>query len=107
MCESEQMTNAGSASEPVHLNNHHTDTVSAILSHPTGHNIRWVDAISLVEAIGNVEEKHDGKFRITIGHEIEVFHRPRHKDLETQQVLDLRRMLSNAGYVGKDAGKEV
>ncbi len=101
------MTHADQAQEPVHLNNHHTDTLSTILSHPTGHNIRWVDAISLIEAIGIVEDKHDGKFRITIGKEVEVFHRPRHKDLETQQVVDLRRMLSNAGFVGKDAGKEI
>ena len=101
------MTDAGTPGQPVHLNNHHTDTLSTILANRTGHNIRWVDAISLIEALGSVEEKHDGKFKITVGNEIEVFHRPRHKDLETQQVIDLRRMLRNAGYVVEQAGKEI
>lgn len=93
--------------QPIHLNNHHTDTLTAIFSHPTSHNIRWPDVISLLEAVGEVDERHDGKFKVTLGPETEVFERPRHKDIDTQMVVDLRRMLRNAGFEPKKAGEEV
>jgi hypothetical protein len=49
---------------------------------------------------------------VTVGDETEVFERPRHKDLDTQLVVDLRRMLKNAGYAPvasevTNEGKEV
>jgi hypothetical protein len=93
--------------EPVHLNNHHINTLTAIFSHPTSHNIRWPDVITLLDHVGDVEEKHDGKFKVTLGEETEVFERPRHKDIDTQMVVDLRRMLRNAGLEPKPAGDEV
>jgi len=92
---------------PVHLNNHHLDTLTVIFSHPTSHNIRWVDVLSLLEAAGEVEERHDGKFRVTVGEETEIMERPRHKDIEVQMVVDLRRMLKNAGFEPKAPGNEV
>ena len=93
--------------EPTHLNNHHLDTLTAIFAHPASHNIHWVDVESLVGAVGSITEKHDGHFRIQIGHEIEVFERAHNKDLDIQQLVDLRRMLTNAGYAPQKPGKEV
>lgn len=93
--------------QPLHLNNHHQDTLSVIFSHPTSHNIRWHDVLSLVECVGDVEERHDGRFKVTIGAETEIFDRPQHKDIGTQMVVDLRRMLRNAGFEPKKAGDEV
>lgn len=101
------MAESTEGNEPTHLNNHHIDTLSSIFAHPTGHNIQWVDVVSLAAAVGSVEEKHDGKFRITIGHEVEVFTRPRHKDIDLEQVMDFRRLLKNAGFAPQQPGKEV
>lgn len=84
--------------EPMHLNNHHGDTLTQILQHPAGHNIEWRAVISLLEAVGSVTELADGKYLVTVGAETETFERPRDKDIETQQVVDLRRMLKNADY---------
>jgi thiamine biosynthesis lipoprotein ApbE len=84
--------------EPAHLNSSHRDTLSRILEHPAGHNVEWHDVLSLLEAVGSVEERHDGKFVVTVGTETEMLERPRDKDIDVQQVIDLRRMLSNAGY---------
>ena len=96
-----------SGDEPIHLNSHHMDTLTAIFSHPTSHNIRWHDALSLIEHVGDVEERHDGKFKVTLGPETEIFERPRHKDVDTQMVVDLRRMLRNAGFEPQHPGTEV
>ena len=86
------------------LSSHHRDTARRILAHPTSGNVEWRQVISLVEAIGEVAEENDGKVKLTIGPETEVFHRPHGKDVDEQTIVDLRRMLTNAGYA---AGGEV
>ena len=83
---------------PQHLSNHHRDTLLKIFQHPTSHNIEWPDVLSLLEAVGSAERQHDGKYKVTIGAETEVLTPPKHKDIDVQQVVDLRRMLTGAGY---------
>jgi hypothetical protein len=91
-----------SAPEPHHLNNHHRTTLRQIFQHPVSHNIEWNAVLSLLEAVGSAVERHDGKVAVTVGSDTEFFDPPLHKDINTQMVIDLRRMLSNAGY-GPDA----
>jgi hypothetical protein len=43
-------------------------------------------------------EQPGGKLDVTIGTQKEFIEPPAGKDLDTQTVLDLRRMLSSAGY---------
>ena len=54
-----------STSEPVHLNNHHRNTLRQIFQHPVSHNIEWHAVVSLLEAIGSVVEHHDGMVAVT------------------------------------------
>ncbi|MGE0065861.1 MAG: type II toxin-antitoxin system HicA family toxin [Solirubrobacterales bacterium] len=84
------------------LSNHHRETVRKILSHPTSANIEWRQALSLLEAIGEVTEEHNGHFKVTVGPETETLHRPHGKDIDEQMVIDLRRMLVQAGYGDAD-----
>jgi hypothetical protein len=81
-----------------HLNNHHRDTVEMIFSHPASPNIEWRKVLSLLEAIGTVSAKHDGKVEVTLGPETEVWRAPHGKDVDVQMVVDLRRMLNQAGF---------
>jgi hypothetical protein len=87
-----------STPDPVHLNDHHRNTLSQIFRHPVGHNIEWHSVLSLLEALGSVEQRHDGKWVVTLGSETETLERPQQKDIDAQQAVDLRRMLRNAGY---------
>jgi hypothetical protein len=41
---------------------------------------------------------HDGKAEVTVGPAREFLDPPRGKDVDAQMVLDLRRMLTSAGY---------
>ena len=84
--------------EPAHLSNHHRNTLRQIFQHPAGHNIEWNAVLSLLEAVGSVQEQPGGKVAVTIGSEAEYFDPPRHKDIDTQAVVNLRRMLAKAGY---------
>jgi hypothetical protein len=84
--------------EPAHLSHHHRDTLNKILEHPVSHNIEWGAVVSLLQAVGSVERAHDGRFVVVVGAEKHTFQPPRDKDIDAQQVVDLRRMLTNAGY---------
>ena len=49
---------------------------------------------------------HDGKLEVTVGPEHEVLPVPKGKDVDVQTLVDLRRMLGQAGY-GPDGGGAV
>lgn len=85
-------------SGPAHLNNHHRDTLLQIYQHPASRNVEWRAVVSLLEAVGSVEERHNGKVEVRVGDEVEVLTRPNGKDIDVQQVVDLRRMLGSAGF---------
>jgi hypothetical protein len=87
-----------STTGPAHLDNHHRNTLEKILQHPAGHNIEWHAVLSLLGAVGSVVEHHNGKIVVTVGSETRFFEVPAHKDIDTQMIVDLRRMLTAAGY---------
>jgi hypothetical protein len=87
-----------SSPESQHLDNRHRNTLRQIFQHPVSHNIEWHAVTSLLEAVGTVEVHHDGKVAVRVGNQAAFFDPPVGKDLDAQVVLDLRRMLSEAGY---------
>jgi len=95
-----------STPESEHLSSHHRNTLTAIFQHPVGHNIEWRAVLSLLQAVATVTEAHDGKYLVVLGSETETFEVPRDKDIDAQQVVDLRRMLSAAGYGPESGGSK-
>jgi hypothetical protein len=87
-----------SSPELPHLDNRHRNTLREIFEHPTSHNIEWHAVTSLLDAIGSVATHHDGKVTVTVGSQNEIFDPPAGKDIDVQMVVDLRRLLSSAGY---------
>src|SRR5262252_4596197 len=69
-----------------HLNNHHRDTLRHIFQHPASHNIEWRAVMSLLEAVGTVTVRHDGKVAAKIGPELEFLEPPVGKDIDAQMV---------------------
>jgi hypothetical protein len=86
-----------------HLSSHHRDTLERIFSHPPSRNIGWREVESLLEAIGSVTHEHNGKLRVTLGPETEMLPAPHGKDVDVQIVVDLRRMLKQAGFAPENA----
>jgi hypothetical protein len=91
-------------SRPVHLSNHHRNTLRELFQHPAGHNIEWRAVLALLKVAGAAEEQPGGKIAVSIGSQTEYFDPPRHKDIDTQAVVNLRRMLTQAGYAADAAG---
>ena len=87
-----------SSPESQHLDNRHRNTLREIFQHPVSHNIEWHSVISLLEAVGTVEVRHDGKVAVRVGSEAAFLEPPAGKDIDAQMVVDLRHMLSKAGY---------
>jgi hypothetical protein len=87
-----------SPSQPAHLSNHQRNTLRQIFQHPAGHNIEWRAVLSLLGTVGSAQDRHDGKVAVTIASQTEYFDPPRYKDINTQAVVNLRRMLTSAGY---------
>jgi hypothetical protein len=87
-----------SDADSAHLNSHHRATLDKIFEHPTSRNIEWHDVVSLMGAVATISEQHDGKWLVTLGSETQTLETPKHKDIDVQMVVDLRRMLGAAGY---------
>ncbi len=83
--------------EGIELDGHHRATVEKIFNHPVSHNIQWHDVLSLLQSVAAVTEERDGRYKVTLGSDTETFDVPRHHDIDEQQVIDLRRMLRDAG----------
>jgi hypothetical protein len=92
--------------EPQHLSNHQRNTLREIFQHPVSHNIEWRSVVSLLETVGSVTEHRDGKLAVTLGPETEFLDPPKGKDIDPQTIVDLRRMLSVAGYRAEGAGSQ-
>jgi hypothetical protein len=88
-----------SSPESPHLDNRHRNTLRQIFQHPTSRNIEWRAIMSLLETLGTVDIRHDGKVAITVGSETKVLDPPAgHKDADAETVVELRRLLSLEGY---------
>jgi hypothetical protein len=81
----------------MNVSNHHRDTLEKIFEHPSSGNVEWRQVRSLLEAVGTVVQEPNAKLRVTLGPETEVITPPRGKDVDTQLLVDLRRMLRSAG----------
>lgn len=80
-----------------HLNHKQHSALEKVYAHPVAHNLTWHEVRTLLDSVGEVEEKHNGSWRITIAGQVEVFDPNHGKELDVEQVMDLRRMLTAAG----------
>jgi hypothetical protein len=84
--------------EAEHLSGRHRDTLRQIFAHPVSHNIEWHAVVSLLEAVGTVTTRPDGKADVSVGDGQAFIDPPTGKDIDAQTVVDLRQMLTAAGY---------
>lgn len=80
------------------LTSHHRDALASLFERPTAHNLEWPDALALLNAVGSVEERHNGKKKVTIGEQTIVVSRSNKKDVDEDTVVLLRHLLAEAGF---------
>jgi hypothetical protein len=87
-----------------HLDSHHRATCEKIHRHPTSHNIQWHDVISLLESLGECKETKHGSYECKIDGQLHVFTGPLHRELDDQQVRDMRKLLDSVGLTKEVLG---
>ncbi len=81
------------------LTSRHRATLHTGFDHAGGaHNVESRDVIALLKVVGTVEAEHNGTFTVMLGERPLFLHRPRHKDVDTQMLVDIRKALDSAGY---------
>ena len=76
------------------------DTLNHLEHHPTTHNISWDDLITTLKEVADVEENHNGAHVIVrLGDDRQVFDRPRDTPVNEKTILEVRRMLKDAGFM--------
>ncbi len=83
--------------EPQHLTGRHQDTLRHVLAHPLSHNVEWHSLVSLLREVGSVEE-HGEVVTIEAGGQRIVLTKPRGKDVEADDLVEVRRLLEDLGY---------
>jgi hypothetical protein len=81
----------------VHRAASHQRTLGMLFEHPMNHNIEWREVVHLLESLGTAVEGADDAFHVTVNNQTVVLHRPKHKDLTAEQIMQLRHFLLRAG----------
>ncbi len=75
----------------------HQTTYKAIFQHPIAHNLQWHDVRSMLDALGEITEEHNGNLKFTRHGEVLVLHPPKHKDLsDITEVMKIRHFLERS-----------
>ncbi|MCL1466864.1 hypothetical protein [Argonema galeatum] len=75
----------------------HQTTYNAVFEHPIARNLQWHDVRSMLSALTDVEEEHNGNLRFTRNGETLTVHPPKHKDLsDMQELMKIRHFLERS-----------
>ncbi|MCY7383081.1 MAG: hypothetical protein LH628_10975 [Microcoleus sp. CAN_BIN18] len=67
--------------ETMQMSKVHETTYNAVFAHPIARNLQWRDVRSMLSALTDVEEEHNGNLRFMRNGETLTVHPPKHKDL--------------------------
>ncbi len=80
------------------ISGRHKDTLRQVFAHPLSHNVEWRAVIALLKEVATVEEHHDGHIEVKASGEAFVFTRPHQKDLDPDDLVTVRHLLTSLGY---------
>ena len=97
------MTTAARRDTPSDLDGHHRKTYDAIFRHPAAHNLEWHDVRSLLNALADVVEGHNGAIEVTRNGHAVTLHVPKHKHVASvEELLAIRHLLDRSGESAVD-----
>ena len=73
-------------------------TLAALFRHPIASNLSWLDVTKLFEKIGTVDQKAHNDVAFGAGGEHHAMRKPHNKDLTKPEVMELRHLLTKAGW---------
>jgi hypothetical protein len=83
----------------------HERILGMLFEHPMSHNIEWRDVLQLLDAIGSTKEGGHDTVHATVNGKTVILHGTHHKALGSEQVMQLRHFLRDAGVQPAPATK--
>ncbi len=81
----------------VNMSRTHQTTYDAIFQHPVARNLQWHDVRSMLHALTEVTEEHNGNLRFTRNGETLTVHPTKHKDLSNiHELMEIRHFLERS-----------
>jgi hypothetical protein len=75
----------------------HQTTYNAVFQHPIAQNLQWHDVRSMLNALTDVTEEHNGNLKFMRNGEILMLHPPKHKDLsDIKELMQIRHFLERS-----------
>ena len=75
----------------------HQTTYKAVFQHPIAHNLQWHDVRSMLSALADVTEEHNGNLKFTRNGETLTIHPPQHKDLsDIEELMQIRHFIERS-----------
>ncbi len=75
----------------------HQTTYNAVFQHPIARNIQWHDVRSMLRALADVTEEHNGNLKFTRNGETLTIHPPQHKDLsDIEELMQIRHFIERS-----------
>lgn len=87
--------------EPPKLSGRHRDTLRHVLARPLSHNVEWRALVALLHEVGTFEEHRD-MITVEAGGERLVLKEPNEKDVDADDLVEVRRFLEGLGYRAED-----
>jgi hypothetical protein len=75
----------------------HERVLGMLFQHPMTHNIEWRQVVALLDSLGTTVNGGHDSLHATVNNETVVLHRPKHKEVPEEQVMQLRHFLIRAG----------
>jgi hypothetical protein len=75
----------------------HQHTYNAVFQHPIARNLQWLDVRSMLNALTDVTEEHNGNLKFTRNGKVLTLHPPQHKDVsDIQELMHIRHFLEQS-----------
>ncbi len=75
----------------------HQTTYNAIFQHPIAQNLQWHDVRSMLNALTDVTEEHNGNLKFMRNGEVLMLHPHKHKDLsDIKELMQIRYFLERS-----------
>jgi hypothetical protein len=85
----------------------HQGTYDAVFQHPIARNLQWRDVKSMLDALAEVTEEHNGNLKYTRNGQTLTVHPPRRKDFsDVQELMQIRHFLERSGAPSQEAVAE-
>ena len=86
-----------------HIRHDHKDLLDSLVRGKLPRNLGWDAVVDLIGKIGEVQPHGNDEFAFVVGSQRGFFKRPSTHNLELEEISRLRRLLKEAGLLGKPA----